>query len=138
MAVDEGMARVRLEHNHDCDSCCACAALAQDKVVEVAAAERLNVGDRVAVEVSTANATTSMFLIFVLPLLGLVGGVIAGNHWQPFKLSGNADGLALGVLLLVLFFVVAIGVERLVIRRRLADPVLLGVVGRAPSHQHHD
>ena len=39
LTIDEGVARVRLEHTHDCDSCCACAAMAQDKVVEVAATE---------------------------------------------------------------------------------------------------
>jgi len=136
LAVDEDVARVRLDRTHECDGCCACAAMAQDRVIELSASEGLHVGDRVAVEVQVANATMSTLLIFALPLIGLVGGVIVGDRYRPFQMSGNADGLVLGVLLLVLFFALAIGFERLVIRRRLADPVLLGVIGRAPVHQH--
>ena len=82
LTIDEGVAHVRLEHNHDCDGCCACAVLAQDKVVKVPASDGLNVGDRVAVEVHVANATMSTLLVFVLPLIGLVGGVILGNHFR--------------------------------------------------------
>jgi positive regulator of sigma E activity len=130
LAVEKGMAQVRLVPTHDCDSCCACAALKQDHVVSVPAIEGLGVGDRVAVEVSVANATAGALLVFVLPLLGLVGGVIAGTRWRPFKLSGNADGLVLGILLLVLLFVLAIAAERLVIRRKLADPILIEIISR--------
>jgi positive regulator of sigma E activity len=130
LAIEEGVAQVRLVPPHDCDGCCACAALKHDHVVEVPAIEGLGVGDRVAVEVSVTNATASTLLVFVLPLLGLVGGVIAGSQWQPFKLSGNADGLVLGVLLLVLLFVLAIAAERLLIRRKLADPVLIDIISR--------
>lgn len=120
---------VRMQPGPQCGSCCACATLGGgERELEVTAADPPPVGAHVVVEVSTPNAALGALLIFGLPLLGLVGGVLIGHHLQPFGLSGDADGLVLGFGLLVLVFAGAAALDRLVLRPRLPKPQIVRVL----------
>ena len=131
VGVDGSTARVRMDGGPRCGSCCACAAAGSgEHELEVATAEPLEVGARVVVEVHAPNVALSALLVFVVPLLGLVGGVIAGQRWRPLGLGGDADGLVLGFGLLVLLLAVAAAIDRLVLRARLPEPTVVSVQGK--------
>jgi positive regulator of sigma E activity len=132
--VEDRRVTVRMRAGPQCGSCCACAALGGgERELELTVADPPAVGSHVVVEVSTPNATVGALLIFVLPLLGLVGGVLAGHHLQPFGLSGDADGLVLGFGLLVLLFAGAAALDRLVLRARLPEPQIVRVLDQPQS-----
>ncbi|MFC1806676.1 SoxR reducing system RseC family protein, partial [Planctomycetota bacterium] len=119
----------RTEGPPACGSCCACAAIGGgERELELTASDPPAVGSRVVVEVVTPNAVLSALLVFGIPLLGLVGGVLIGQHWQPLGLSGNADGLVLGFGLLILLLGAAAAVDRFVLRKRLPDPTIVAVL----------
>jgi sigma-E factor negative regulatory protein RseC len=111
--------------------CCSCSALSGGgRELEVTATCRPEVGDRVVVEVTTGSAVLSAFLLFVLPLLGLVGGMLAGQAWQPFGLGKDAASLLFGFGALAIAFGFAAAVDRLVVRGRVPEPRIVEVLGK--------
>jgi len=130
IGVDGSTARVRMDAGPKCDSCCACAAVGGAHELDVTTPEPLEVGARVLVEVHAPNATLSALLVFGLPLLGLVAGVVAGRRWRPFGLGGDADGLALGFGLLVALLAAAAAIDKYVLRARFPEPTVVEVLGK--------
>ncbi|MFP4057817.1 MAG: SoxR reducing system RseC family protein [Candidatus Brocadiia bacterium] len=129
VAVEGDTARVRVQPGPHCGGCCACSMLGGGPPeLELSAPEPLHVGDRVVVEVDTSGTTLGAVLVFVLPLLGLVAGVVVGHHARPFGTSGNAGGLILGFGLLLALFGMAMAVDRWFLRRRVAAPTIVRVI----------
>jgi sigma-E factor negative regulatory protein RseC len=123
------LARVRMEGGSQCDGCCACSlGSSGQRELEVATDIPVQAGSRVIVEIGSASAWLSTFLLFVLPLLGLVGGVIAGEQWRPLGVGGNAEPLVLGFGLLAVFFALAAIIDRLFVRPRQPDPTIVDVL----------
>jgi len=131
VGVEGSTVRVRMQPGPQCGSCCACAALGGgERELELTASDPPPVGSRVVVEVHVPNPALGAVLVFGLPLVGLVGGVLLGQHWQPFGLSGNADGLVLGFGLLAVLLGAAAAVDRYVLRARLPEPAIVAVLDR--------
>ena len=130
VAVDGERVRVRMQPGPRCGSCCACAAVGGERELELTTGESLEPGDRVAVEIATPNAALSAVLVFLLPLLGLVGGVLIGHHFRPLGLSGDADALVLGFGLLIVVLGGAAVFDRLVLRARIPEPHIVEVISR--------
>ena len=129
IVVRGGKALVRMSGKGGCEGCCACSTTSGCEVeLEAAVRGPVEKGSRVIVEVSTAGATLGALLLFVLPLVGLVGGVVAGQQWQPFGLGATGASLVLGFGLLAVLFAVAIVVERRVVQPRLPDPMIVEVL----------
>ena len=129
VAVEGDRVTVHLRATPECGGCCACAALGGGvRALELRADDPPAVGSRVVVEVAVPNAALSAMLVFGLPLLGLVGGVLAGHHWRPLGLSGDADGLVLGFALLAALLAAAAAFDRLVLRARLPEPRIVAVL----------
>ena len=130
-AVEGSTVRVRMRAGPQCGSCCACAAIGDgERELEVATDQPVEVGSRVVVEVAAPSAALGAVLLFVLPLVGLVGGVLAGHHWRPFGLGENGDGLVLGFALLVALLGLAAAVDRFVLRARLPAPTIVEVLSK--------
>ena len=130
VGVEGERVRVRLRAGPQCGSCCACAAMGGgERELEVAADEPPAVGSRVVVEISAPNAVLGAVLVFVVPLIGLVGGVLVGDYWQPLGLSGNADSLVLGFGLLAVLLGAGAAIDRFVLRARLPEPAIVAVLG---------
>jgi len=121
------LARVRMRPGPECGRCCACSALGGgDRELEIESALPLEVGSRVLVEIAQGNPWLSVLLLFVLPLAGLVAGVILGAQWG----QSDAAPLLLGFGLLIAFFAAAAVVDRTAIRKRIKHPAIVEV----PTH----
>jgi len=124
------VAHVRMQRGPRCGSCCACSALSDGGMeFEIKTDASLRVGSRVVVDVPSGNAWLSALLLFVLPLAGLIFGVMAGQQWRPFGLSANAAALGLGFGLLAVLFGFATVFDRLYLRKRQPQPTIVEVLG---------
>jgi len=103
----------RSEACHNCQSKGFCDAISgAEMIVEARNRAGAATGDRVVIEISEGAFLSGSFIAYFLPVLALVGGIIAGQKlgegrgWDP-ELAGLAGGVLLfaGVLLVVRFFV---------------------------------
>jgi positive regulator of sigma E activity len=134
IGVKEGRVVVRTATEPGCSTrCCSCASVRTcGPEFEALTTQPVEVGARVLVEVPSASAVLSALLVFVLPMLGLVGGVLVGST-GPDK--SNTTGLVLGFGLFALFFFAAYVVDRRVVRPRLPEPHVLRVLEPGGSCQ---
>lgn len=95
------VAKVSLEPSEackDCPSCNLCRPAGDVRIVEVENKIGANVGDEVYIEISPKVGLIAVFLLFGLPvILGLVG-LLVGNHYSEihsviFAIAGFALGL---------------------------------------------
>ena len=123
------VARVQVEQGPHCGSCCACSALSGGSAeLDVPTDTTLEVGSRVVVEIPEQSSWVSSLLLFCLPLVGLVAGVVVGQEWQPFGWSSNAAALTLGFGLLVVLFAVSAAIDRAFVRKRQPQPSIVQVL----------
>lgn len=113
-------------------SCCSCAttALCGGPEVEAVTEQPVEVGWHVLVDLPSSGAALSAVLMFVLPLLGLVGGVLLGEEIGD---EGNATGLAIGFGLFVGLFLLAYVVDRKVVKPRQPEPRIVSVLEKGAS-----
>ncbi len=130
VGIQGGLVRVRMKPGQECGSCCACSALGgSGRELEIETGLPVKVGSRVLVEINAGNPWLSSFLLFVLPLLGLIAGVVAGAQLRPFDLGSDAGALALGFGLLLLLFALAAYVDRRYVRPNQKPPAIVEVLG---------
>ena len=123
------VARVQVEQGPHCGSCCACSALSGGSAeLDVPTDTTLEVGSRVVVEIPEQSSWVSSLLLFGLPLVGLVAGVVVGQEWQPFGLGSNGAALILGFGLLVVLFAVSAAIDRAFVRKRQPQPSIVQVL----------
>lgn len=132
VAIEGRTARVRMKPSAECGSCCACSAFGSGRELEIETDHSLHVGARVTVEIAAGNPWLSSFLLFVLPLLGLLVGVIVGAQWRPFGVSGDTAALVLGFGLLAALFAFAALIDKHVVRKHLKPPTIVEVLGPQP------
>ena len=124
IAVRGDRALVRMSGKGGCEGCQSCSSTSGCSVeLEAVMGEPVEAGSRVLVEVSSAGAAASAVLVFLLPLVGLVGGVVVGS-----QVWGTSAALLLGFGVLLVLFGVAVVVERRVVRPRLPDPIIVDVL----------
>ncbi|AIF52498.1 MULTISPECIES: SoxR reducing system RseC family protein [unclassified Pelosinus] len=77
-AISNHMARVKTSRHNDCENCGACpgnSALVLDARNDIGA----KVGQRVAIEIKEINMLKAAFIVYILPLLMVFVGVVAGG-----------------------------------------------------------
>lgn len=92
-------ARVKLSGGESCGNCGACGAMAElRKFPEVQAANPLGAepGEEVLVEFDASRTIRSGAMVFIVPILALLGGALAGSHLGGSETAGLLG--ALGVL----------------------------------------
>jgi len=134
MGVEGRRVRVRMKPGPECGSCCACSALTGGSHdLELESDRPVAPGDHVVVEIGSTSPVLSTLLVFVLPLVGLVAGVIVGSVWRPLGLGGDAASLVLGFGLMLLLFAFAAVIERVYIRKKQRPPAIVEVMGSENS-----
>ncbi|NQT52360.1 SoxR reducing system RseC family protein [bacterium] len=127
VGMRDGRAIVRPSPGQSCGSgCCACSSMAScAPEVAVATDRPVAAGTQVLVDMPSSGVTASALLIFVAPLLGLVGGVLLGDSAG----SDSAGGLAVGLALFAVVLVIGVLVYRYVVQPRLPQPKIVAVLG---------
>lgn len=125
IALEGGTARVRLSRREACGGCRACAALGPGAMVigarNLAGA---GVGERVRLEITGPDPLRAAFLVYGVPLLGLVAGCIAGT-----ALTGSETaGLGIGIAALACIYGVLHRYDRRVTRSGKATATVIGRV----------
>ncbi|MBW1990240.1 MAG: SoxR reducing system RseC family protein [Deltaproteobacteria bacterium] len=113
--TDDGHARVKTRRCEACDHCAAregCRVMGGGKEVEFLVKNTLDAapGDRVAVGVSDASFMKATFLVYFVPMMGLVAGALLGNRLAA---GTSLDPEAAAVLLGLAGFAVTFAAVRL-------------------------
>jgi positive regulator of sigma E activity len=116
--ISENRAAVSIQRptGKQCAGCHACKPMGEHRFVLWVDADDLAEGDRVTVEVPTPGPWRASLLVFGLPLVALVAGLVIGSRWTRLQeatgLGPEGAGLAAGVALAVLCFAGAVTEER--------------------------
>lgn len=109
--VDEKTAKLKMQRHSACASCGKCATTSEKKdiVVEVDNAIGAGVGDQVKVNMEAVNVLKAAAIVYILPLLALLGGTIATYYGLGLtNISTNIELVSgiVGLGLMLLSFVV--------------------------------
>lgn len=79
--VMDGTAKVKMQRHASCSGCNACKMGSSEKPIELEALNQLDAqkGDWVEVEMENEYVLTAAFLMYVVPLLFLIAGVLMGH-----------------------------------------------------------
>lgn len=108
--TDNHMAKVKTSRHNDCENCGACpgnSALILDARNDLGAKP----GQRVAIEVREVNMLKAAFIVYILPLIAIFIGVVAGgtfaehSGYQPlwFQIIGGTVAFILSVVYIKFF-----------------------------------
>jgi len=110
--------RMRAGSSEACRKCGACEVVAEgrDMVLRVPAVADVRPGESVSVEVPEASPWTGIVLVLGLPVAALAAGILVGSRWTAWRdllgVGPDLGGAALGVLVGLVVFVVAMFVDR--------------------------
>jgi len=114
-ALTGAKATVALPPKESCGGCGKCSLGKEGKEMLIEAENPVGAekGDRVAVEIPSRDPLLAAFIIFGLPLLGLLGGAALGYLFFPAdKPAGNLAAVALGLAGLAAVFLLVRRSER--------------------------
>lgn len=107
--LKEDLATVEIEKKSACGTCRACTlGSGNTMITEAENPLGAKLGQRVRVEISSKEILKGAFLIYILPLLALISGIVLGltiTDRLGFKESSQTVGLVLGLVFLVLSFI---------------------------------
>ena len=133
ISVERGRAMVRIDRGSQCNGCTACKSFGENNM-QIEALNRPNgqVGDLVEVMIEPAKVVKHSFIVFILPLLMMVLGYLAGGTLYPVRqesagIAGSLAGLVLAFLLIRLF-------DRRASRSAENDAVIVDVL-TFPAHK---
>lgn len=109
--VDSKTAKLKMERHSACAACGKCASTSekQDVIVEVDNSIGARVGDRVSVNMESMNVLKAAAIVYILPLIGLIGGTIATYYiLQAIGSINNSELIsgAVGLTLMLLTFLI--------------------------------
>ncbi len=103
IALDNGRATVCFELQDACEKCDAramCQVAGSKRTVSATNSENGQIGDEVVVEQAPGKALFSAFLLFGLPILLAVIGLIIGARWgETASVISGISGFAVGLLI---------------------------------------
>jgi positive regulator of sigma E activity len=125
--LSNGMASVVLTGGACCGHCSACADDGGGRMIlRTAATEGIQVGQRVVVEYGPPHIAWGVILTFVLPMIGLVAGVILGQAYALAGLGRDLSAALYGFALAGALFGFAILADRLGRKRTWQAPHIVG------------
>lgn len=136
LETSRGVAVVRIERAADCEECSAkllCRTTpASERVLTIRDDIGVAVGDAVEIHVRGTSVLRASMLLYGVPLLLLLAGVVAGMRvWAPAGMPREAWSALVGVVLAALWFVgVLVGAH---LRKRRPPLPVAWVARRRPS-----
>ena len=136
--TDKETALVKVRQHHACAGCGACGRVFGDPeqrdifMVEVNNPIGAQKGQLVRLEIGEREMLFAAFLLYLVPLVGLLTGLFAGRGLAvSYDLHGNPDlwGLGLGMALMSLVFVILRAQERKLAEGKRFKVVITSVVG---------
>ncbi len=127
VSVQDGQATLELEAQACCGSCGLCRAFGGGMRLDVEAVEGLKPGQTVVVAQSRGGSLMSVFLLFGLPLIGLVAGVLLGRVWMLPGLTSDGSSVLLGVAGMGAAFLVAVMYDRKFAGKSIPRPVIVKI-----------
>jgi sigma-E factor negative regulatory protein RseC len=127
VGLDGDKARVRIRRSDACGKCRICVPLGDGSMV-IGAKNAIcaGVGDRVSVEIDDSRRLSASFMVFILPLVGLLLGCLVG-----LALSGSEKiGFLLGAGMFILVFMALRWYDRKTGTRDRSWPRIVGRLGR--------
>jgi sigma-E factor negative regulatory protein RseC len=135
--IGKDKAMVKVRQHHTCGKCGACGRIFGDPeqrdifMVEVANPVGAKKGELVRLEAGDREMLLAAFLLYLVPLAGLLAGLFAGRVLaMSAGLSGSPDlwGLGLGLVLMALVFVLLRAQEKNLQKGRRFKVVITSVV----------
>jgi sigma-E factor negative regulatory protein RseC len=110
LEINNHMAKVKTSRHNDCENCGACPGNSA-LVLEARNDIEAKIGQRVAIEIREINMLKAAFIVYILPLITIFIGVIAGGllagsfGYQPllFQVIGGVVAFILSVLYIKYF-----------------------------------
>jgi sigma-E factor negative regulatory protein RseC len=95
VSLDGESARVRILPRRSCGGCRACAALGPgETLIEARNLAGARPGEQVRIEISGPDPVLAAVLVYLIPLLGLIAGSIAGTALTGSEAAGLGTGVA--------------------------------------------
>ncbi len=137
--LEDGIAIVHAERGSSCGGCSAksaCHAMSGDdgKMMEMRAINDLGakVGDRVKVAIDSIVFLKSSFLVYVVPLVVMIGGGVAGDSYARNNMPGSDPDLVAGgvgiICLIVSFLLIGVWSKKLE-KKREYQPKIIRIIG---------
>lgn len=109
--IDNKTAKLKMQRHSACASCGKCATTSEKKdiIVEVDNSIGAKIGDQVAVNMESVNVLKAAAIVYILPLIGLIGGTIATYYiLQAMGSKGNIEIISgtVGMLLTIVSFLI--------------------------------
>lgn len=110
IGINGELAKVKASRHNDCENCGACpgnSAMVIDALNPVEA----KLGQRVAFQIQQVNMLKAAFIVYVLPLIAIFVGVLAGNYLAsylnqqvlPYQIGGGVIAFLVAVLYIKYF-----------------------------------
>lgn len=123
VGVEGERARVRIERSDACSRCRVCVPMGDGSmVIEAKNMRGAVIGERVSIEVDDSRHLRAAFMVYILPLMGLIAGCLMGT-----ALAGSeAVGFLCGAGMLILVFVVLHWYDKKIGTRDQSWPRIVG------------
>lgn len=133
-SVQEGLVRIQVLSSsaESCASCGGCEAGADGRILEVTASEGLAPGRRVLLEVPEPGGLGPVLVVFLLPVLALVGGAVIGAltpSWTGWEFLSPTGFAFFGALVLLAPSVYLVRWYDRAVERKQARPRVLRIEG---------
>lgn len=138
--VEDNKALVRVHQHSSCAGCGACMGFFGDPaekgylLVEVMNPVGAQKGEVVRLETRSQEILYAAFLLYILPVLALLAGLFAGRNLaisRGLAISPDLGGLALGLTVMVLVFLILRGQEKKFQADKRFKAVITAVVGKS-------
>jgi len=119
--IPPDVVEVSLQASEECGQCGACHRDTEGRVcIEAEAVSGVKTGDAVEIEISTGGVVAASFMVYLLPVVFLIAGYMAGSAVTGFisaGISGETGGVAGAFFFLVVSFWVVRRYDRHVRKR---------------------
>ncbi|HML35153.1 SoxR reducing system RseC family protein [Sporomusa sphaeroides] len=126
--VQGGAAKVKTTRHNDCENCGACPG---NSAIVISANNALGakLGQRVAIEVKEVNILKSAFIVYILPLIAIFVGALAGDSlYGDLGISAMAARIAGGILAFILSVWYIKYVDNKARADKKAEPVITRII----------
>jgi sigma-E factor negative regulatory protein RseC len=128
LAVQDDMAKVKVARHSSCENCGACPGN-MAAVLDARNIVHARPGQRVVVEIKQVNMLQAAFVVYMLPLIAIFGGVTVGSYLadylafaaMPFQFGGGLVGF-LAAILYIRFF------DRSASKNSTMQPVIIRIL----------